>query len=192
LPEDVKTIADWIIQATEDAINAHLTVRPLTLEAPVNPANSRAAIRRLRNALQPFVRGSVDNETAEIVPRDLDDKLAVREQQLATLHLPPAPQRALALLCQRIEILVRQFSSANNQTVSVEDTLRYVDAALNFAGVNHPNIAKHRDRLARLAYPKKTAPVNGIIFPANWGTPFAMLRASSSRGVFHVNTCHVP
>jgi hypothetical protein len=158
LPEKVKTIADWIIQATEDAINAHLTVSPLTLEAPLNPANSRAAIRRLRYALQPFVRGSVDNETADIVPRDLDDKLAVREQQLATLHLPPARQRALALLCQHIEIYVRQFSSANKQTVSQDNMLRYVDAALNFAGINHPNIAKHCDRLTRLVYPKEKPP----------------------------------
>jgi hypothetical protein len=84
----------------------------------------------LREALKPFVRGWVDPETADIVPADLDAKLATREQQIAKLRLPPAQQRALALLCQRIEVHVRQFASTNGETISQLGILRYVDAAL--------------------------------------------------------------
>lgn len=154
LPAKVKTIADCIIQATEEAINSHLTVAPLRTKARMNPANVRAAIRKLREALKPFSRGWVDVETADIVPVDLDTKLATRDQELAKMHLPPASQRGLAMLCQCIEAFAREFSSVNGQTVSEQDMLRYVDAALNFAGIQHPDLAKHRPRLAALVFPK--------------------------------------
>ena len=48
LPNKVKTVADWVIQLTEEAINSHLTAGALISEERVNPANVRAAIRRLR------------------------------------------------------------------------------------------------------------------------------------------------
>lgn len=154
LPNKVKTVADWVIQLTEEAINSHLTAGALISEERVNPANVRAAIRRLRDALKLFVGGSVDNETANIVPADLDAKLANRDQEIAKLRLPRAPQRALAMLCQHIAVFVRQAASANCETVSEQEMLRYVDAALSFAGINHPDPAKHRARLASLVFPK--------------------------------------
>jgi hypothetical protein len=153
----VKTIADLVVQGTEEAINSHLTTSSLTAsltaERNINPANVRAAIRRLRTALNPFVRGWVDDETAEIVPADLDNKLAAREQEIGKLRLPSARQRALTMLCQHIEVHVRQFASANGETVSNEEMLRYIDAALTFAGINHPDVKKHRARLAALVFP---------------------------------------
>jgi hypothetical protein len=158
LPTKVRTIADWLIQATEDAIVAHLTAQPFISPASANPANVRVAIRRLREALKPFVRGWVDSETADIVPANLDAKLVARDKEIAELHLAPARRRALAMLCQYIEIHVRQFASANGVTVSEQEMLRYVDASLNFAGVRHPNITKHRDRLAALVFSKDVLP----------------------------------
>jgi hypothetical protein len=158
LPEKVKTLADWVILSTEAAIRSYQTTTRLSSENPMNPANVRSAIRKLREALKPFVRGWVDSETADIVPADLDARLAARGQEVAQMRLASARQRALALLCQQIEIHVRQFASANGETVSERDMLHYVDAALNFASISHPNITKHRDRLAALVFPKDGPP----------------------------------
>jgi hypothetical protein len=153
-PKKIKTIADCVIQETEDAITSYLTGNPLISEAPINPANVRAAIRQLRKALKPFALGWVDNETSDIVPTDLDAKLATLDQEIAKLRLPPKQRRALTMLCQYIEVYVRQGSAANDQIISEQDMLRYIDAALNFAHIKHPNITKHRDRLAALVFPK--------------------------------------
>jgi hypothetical protein len=154
VPKKVKTLADLVIHETEEAIYSYLTASPLISEVPVNPANVQAAIRQLREALKPFVRGWVDDETADIIPAELDTKLAARNQEIAKLHLPPAERRLLAKLCQDIAAFVRQFSSANGEKVSEQNILRFVDTALNFARIEHPNTAKHRDRLAALVFPK--------------------------------------
>ena len=159
LPDKVKTFADLVIQATEDAINSHLTTSPLNSEAPINPANVRAAIRRLRYALRPFLRGWVDDETASIIDwAELDATLATRDQEIEKLRLPSAKQRALARVCQTIEVWARRIASENGETIKQQDMLRYVDTALNFARIRHPNITKHRGRLAALVFPKDRLP----------------------------------
>jgi len=134
-PNKVKTIADWVVQATEDAINSHLTTSPLISERPMNPANVRAAIRKLREAVRTFAHGWVDSETADLVPPDLDSKLAARDQEVANLRLPPAQRRALEMLCQHIAVYVRKVASANDEEVSKQEMLRYIDAALNLARI---------------------------------------------------------
>jgi hypothetical protein len=144
-----------VIYATEDAISFHLTASQIIAGAPINPASVRAAIRRLREALKPFVRGWVDDETASLVPADLDAELAVRDQEIAKSRLPPAKRRDLTMLCGLIAGFVRQFSSAHGEIVSEQDMLRYIDAALNFARIRHPNLSKHRDRLAALVFPNR-------------------------------------
>lgn len=158
LPERVKTIADFLIEVTEHHINSHLTVAPLIKENRMNAANVRAAIRRLRTALKPFVNGWVDPETADIVPANLDARLAGREQEIAKLRLPSQKQRTLAMLCQQIEIFARQWAGANGETLNEQAMLRYVDSALNFAGFKHPDISRHRDRLAALVFPRHIPP----------------------------------
>jgi hypothetical protein len=125
---------------------------------PNNAANVRAAIRRLRTGLKPFVNGWVDSETADIVPANLDARLASREQEITKLRLPSQKQRTLTMLCQQIEILVRQWAGANGETLNDPVMLRYIDSALNFAGIKHPDISKHRDRLAALVFPKDMPP----------------------------------
>jgi hypothetical protein len=147
----LQTIADQVVHETEALIASYLTVLPLP---SITPAQVRAAIRLLRKALVPFVRGYVDTETADIVPADQDAKLAARYQEIAKQRLPRASQRALAQLCQHIAELVRQVASANCETVSEQETLRFVDAALEFADIEHPDIAKRRARLAALVFPQ--------------------------------------
>lgn len=154
LSESVMSIADFLIEVTGHFVSSYLTAKPLSSERPMNPANVRTAIVRLRTALKPFVNGWVDSETARIVPTDLDAKLAARGQEIAKMRLASAKQRALIMLCQNIEISVRHWASANGVTTSDQDMLRFVDAALNFAGVKHPNIKKHRARLVALVFPK--------------------------------------
>jgi hypothetical protein len=148
-------IADLVVQRTEDEINSHLTGSPIISEKPINVADNRAAISKLRHALRPFARGWVDDETASIIDWvGLDAKLAARDVEIAQLRLSPSKQRVLAMLCQRIEVHVRLFACANGETVSKQNMLRYVDAALSFAGIDHPSFAKHRDRLAAMVFPK--------------------------------------
>jgi hypothetical protein len=158
LSESVITIAEFLIEVTEHFVNSHLTAKPLSSERPMNPANVRAAIVRLRTALKPFANGWVDNETARIVPADLDSNLAVREQEIKSMRLAGAKQRELAMLCQHIAVFVRRWANANNVNASEQEMLRFVDAALNFAGVKHPNIKKHRARLVALVIPRDVPP----------------------------------
>ena len=150
----MKTIADLVIQMTEEAISSYLTVRPLIAEGRINPVNNRAAIQRLSEALKPFTRGCVDDETADLIPTSLEPALTSREQELATLRIPSAPRRALMLLCQTIRIIVTNFASANDATMGDRDVLAYVDFALACAAIKHPDLAKHPDRLAALIFQK--------------------------------------
>jgi hypothetical protein len=173
LPKKVKTMADWVVQETENAINSYLTTSPLSSTSPINRANVRAAIRGLRKALKLFVLGWVDSETTDLIPGDLDTKLAARDEEIARMRLPSAQQRALAKLCQFIEVFVRQFVSANGERISEEDTLRYVDASVTFARIKHPSITKHRDRLAALVFPKNTRPHSALKISLHMGRGFA-------------------
>jgi hypothetical protein len=148
-------MTDRVIQITEEEINSHLTGSAIILGKPINPADNRKAISLLRHALKPFVRGWVDDETASIIDWvGLDAKLAARDAEIAQLRLPPSKQRVLAVLCRHIEVIVRQFACANGETVSDQNMLRYIDTALNFAGIKHPTFAKHPNRLAALVFPR--------------------------------------
>jgi hypothetical protein len=150
----LKTIADLVVQMTEEAIISYLTACPLIAEGRINPANNRAAIRRLRKALEPFTRGWVDDETAGIIPADVDERLAARERELAALHLPRAPRRTLMRLCTTIRSIVTNHASANRAPISDQHLLKYTDLALTYARIKHPDLAKHRDRFAALVFAK--------------------------------------
>jgi hypothetical protein len=154
LPSNVKTVADGAIQATEDVINSYLSANALISKAPTTLNNVRVAIRQLREALKPFLHGAVDSETADIVPADLDTKLASRDEQLAKLRLPPERRRILVYSCELITRTIRGGASKTGETVGEQDILRYVDKALTFARISHPSYAKHRKRLAALVFPK--------------------------------------
>jgi hypothetical protein len=153
LPGTVQTIADLAIQGTEDVINSYITTSDLISKDAMNPANVRAALSRLRAALKPFVAGWVDTETAGIIPVDLDEKLAAREEEIASLRLSPEQQRNLAFACQLIGIAVKRAISTSGEAGEY-DILPFIDAALSFAHVTHPDLKKHRDRLAALVFPE--------------------------------------
>jgi hypothetical protein len=169
LVQEVKTIADHVIQITEDIISAYRTAEPLISESPVNPANVRAFIHQLRQTQKQWdqVRKQseyVDDETFDILPAevmgfdivsaDVDAKLAKREQELAQLRTAPARRRALRMLCQGIRMYVGGLASAAGEKVGEQDMLCYIDAALNFAGIKHPNFSKYRRRFAAWIFPE--------------------------------------
>ena len=94
----LETLAELIVALTEECITSYPTARSLMGDARANPANSKAAIHKLRTALNPFVAGWVDDETATIIRGSLDRELADRERQLAGMRRPPANRRHLGFL----------------------------------------------------------------------------------------------
>ena len=154
----LKTVADVVVHETEGAINSYQTSLQLFSDSRHNPANVRAAIRRLRAALEPFVQGGVDAETSDIIPADLDGNLAAREQELSRLRVPPMQRRFLVMLCALIGGVAKSVAANCNEIVCEHDIVRYADAALTFANIKHPDFAKHRDRLARWVFPTDQLP----------------------------------
>ena len=112
VPEDIKqdaaesrgapkleTMAELIVAYTEKLIVAYLTEVGLGDRTPTNPANVKAAIRKARIALEAFVRGAVDEETASIIPDDLDERVTARGHEVGKLRLAPYARRRRDLLC---------------------------------------------------------------------------------------------
>jgi hypothetical protein len=152
---ELKTIADVVIHETEGAIASFKTVESLAgPENTVTPARVRAAIRRLRNALEPFTRGWVDVETTKIVPHELADALVRREQELEGGRQAGGERGNLLLACGSMRSVMNTWAFCNQVNISDMDLLRYVDAALSFGGIKHPDFLKHRGRLAALVLPQ--------------------------------------
>jgi hypothetical protein len=154
----LKTVTDLVVHETEGAINSYQTSLQLFSDSRNNVANVRAAIRRLRVALEPFGQGGIDTETSDIIPADLDGKLAARERELSRLHAPPMQRRFLIMLCASIGGVAKAVAANCNEIVCGHDIVRYADAALTFANIKHPDFAKHRNRLAKLVFPKEKLP----------------------------------
>jgi hypothetical protein len=151
----LKRFADVVVYETEGAISSHLTTERVSSEHRMpTAANVRAAIRRLRYALKPFVDGWVDTDTADIVPAELDEALAARERKIGGCRLPPMSRRNLQLLCGAIRDLVTHIAGAKDAMISDQDILKYIHFALVFARIGHPDLGKHRDRLTALVFPK--------------------------------------
>jgi len=151
----LKTMADVVVHETEGAISSYLTTERVSSEYRMpTAANVRAAIQRLRDALKPFVDGSVDTDTADIVPAELDEALAARERQIGGWRSSPVSRRNLQLLCGAIRVFVTNIAGANDAMISNQDVLKYIDFALVCARIDHPHLGKHRDRLTALVFPK--------------------------------------
>jgi hypothetical protein len=150
----LETLAELVVTLTEEGIRSYLTVCPLIGDARVNPANVKAAIRKLRTALKPFVAGGVDDETATIIPDNLDRRLAERERELEEMRLPSAKRRHLGFLCQHIGGLLKEFASANKVALEERDAIRYVVTALDYAGIEHSYSTENPSRFAALVFPK--------------------------------------
>ena len=153
--ENIKqTLAELIVGYTESDINSFLTSARELGDGPYNPANVIAAIRKLRAALHPFVAGWVDHETADIIPGDLDDRLAGRERELTGKRLPPLKRRQLGLLCQTIGVYLNTFAAANQVVFEERDKLRFVATALDHAGIEHSYSTENSSRFAALVFPR--------------------------------------
>jgi hypothetical protein len=154
----LETVADFVVAYTEEQIQFYLTVRSVRVGSPANPANVKAAIRKLRTALKPFVAGWVDDETATIIPDDLDRRLAERERELAGMHPPPFKRRALGFLCQTIGALLKECASVHRMAFEERDAIRYVATALDYAGIEHSYSTENPSRFAALVFPKAEIP----------------------------------
>lgn len=157
-----KTSLELIIAMSEEQIRLLLSARKADPQAaPGNPANYRAAIRRLRQAMKLFVSGSVDRKTAEIADWPaIDAALAQRDADLATIKRPkPYERRELSYNCRLIATAA--LGGALNVGVELsEDTiLHFVHAAMDMAGIELPHPDERRARLRELVFGE--APLEG-------------------------------
>jgi hypothetical protein len=151
----LKTLADVIVVDTENLIKRYLTLEKAVGDGtPFNPANVKAAIRKLRKALEPFVRGWVDEETASIVPNDLDERLARRERDVAKLRLAPYDRRRLDVLCQSIGVVLTEVALTYQVTFEIPDKAKFVVTALDYAGIEHSFSKENPSRFAARVFPK--------------------------------------
>jgi hypothetical protein len=136
-------------------IASHLTTPPLHKNKSAqfsNPANVRAAIRRLREALKPFVQGWVDDETADLIPDTLDDALAAREQELKSVKVPSAEKRILSYTCEKIGDLIKTIEDKSDTKMSRRDLRKFVATALDCACIKYPDPDSHPERLDKLIF----------------------------------------
>jgi hypothetical protein len=139
------TPAEWIIDAAEEQIRLLLSARRADRKStPGNPANIRAAIRRLQLAMKPFRAGWVDAETAIIADfESMDIALAKRDKELAEIKRPkPYRLRELKFNCRIIG-----YARICGVELSEPVVLRFIHAALDAADIHLPHPDERRDRL---------------------------------------------
>jgi hypothetical protein len=122
----------------------------------ITPAQVKVAIRKLRAALKQFVAGWVDDETAELIPADLDERLANREQALGRIRIKPSKQ-LVYYLCEQIGDLLTQTATKFEIVFEEHDKIRYVVAALDHAGVKHSFSEENPARFAAHVFPRTSS-----------------------------------
>jgi hypothetical protein len=148
-----KTLADLILLDTEKLISDHLTSKKAIGSKPISPAQVRTAIHKLRVVLKPFVAGWVDDVTAELIPEDLDERLASRELALDGRRILPSKQ-LLDYLCQQIGALLTQIATEFELLFEEREKLKYVVAALDHAGIENSFSGGNPARFASRVFPK--------------------------------------
>ena len=148
-----KTLADLILLDTEKLISDHLTSKEAIGSKRISPAQVRTAIHKLRVALKPFVAGWVDDVTAELIPADLDERLASRELALDGKRILPSKQ-LLDYLCQQIGALLTQIATEFELLFEEREKLKYVVAALDHAGIENSFSKENPARFAPRVFPK--------------------------------------
>ena len=147
------TLADLILLDTEKLISDHLKSENAIGSKPISPAKVRTAIHKLRVALKPFVAGWVDDVTAELIPADLDERLASRELALDGKRILPSKQ-LLDYLCQQIGALLTQIATEFELLFEEREKLKYVVAALDHAGIENSFSGGNPARFASRVFPK--------------------------------------
>ena len=147
------TLADLILLDTEKLISDHLKSENAIGSKPISPAKVRTAIHKLRAALKPFVAGWVDDVTAELIPADLDERLAGRELALEGRRILPSKQ-LLDYLCLQIGALLTRIATEFEVIFEEPDKLKYVVAALDHAGIENSFSKENPARFATRVFPK--------------------------------------
>ncbi len=150
-----ETPAEWIIAVTAQQIRLLLSARKADPKAaPGNPANYRAAIRRLRTALKPFVEGWVDPKTALIEDwRAIDAVLAQRDGELARIKRPSAYKyRELQYNLAKIASYAAGHALRAGIKLREDTILRFLHAALSQANIELPHPDEHPARLRKLVF----------------------------------------
>jgi len=148
-----KTLAELTIMDTENLISSYRTANNAIGSKAITSAQVRTAIRKLREALKPFVEGWVDYVTAELIPADLDKRLASRELALAGKRILPSKQ-LLYDLCQQIGALLTQIATKFEVIFEEREKLSYVVAALDHAGIENSFSKENPARFASRVFPK--------------------------------------
>jgi hypothetical protein len=154
-------MADFAIDGAEGAIGSHLVISSLQVRGttPTTPATVRAAIRKLRNALKPFIRDWVDTETVELLARMVDlaafnDALILREKELLGRRVASERHRLWQILCSLVGAAARQAAEMAGIPLNDREVLRFVDQALSDADIPHPSAINRPGRLTKLVFPK--------------------------------------
>ena len=97
--------------------------------------------------------GWVDDATAELIPADLDKRLASRELALDGKRILPSKQ-LLDYLCQQIGALLTQIATEFELLFEEREKLKYVVAALDHAGIENSFSKENPARFAPRVFPK--------------------------------------
>ena len=151
-----KTIAELIILDTENLISSYRKAKNVIGSKPITPAQVRAAIRKLRDALKPFVEEWVDNETAALIPKELDKRLASRELALQNRHIAPGKQ-GIDSLGEVIGNLLNRHATEFKVMFQERDKIKYIVMALDHAGIEHSFSKENPSRFAARVFPKSNS-----------------------------------
>jgi hypothetical protein len=149
------TPAERIIAAAEEQARLLLSARKADPKAvPGNPANYRAAIRRLVQALKPFVSGSIDAKTTEIADWGaIEAALIKRDAELTAIKRPtPYQRRELQHNCGLIADATKEHARSAGVELSEDTVLSFVHAAIYLADIELPDPKHHLDRLRKLVF----------------------------------------
>jgi hypothetical protein len=158
-PQRNRSGAEQLVGACEEAIGSYRTTEALP---PLNRANSMAAIRKLRDALAPFVTGAMDMGTvdvllgaflgtsgmfevdmAEITLRRVDLMLADRHRELSETTIPPQATRNRQLLIRYLGAALQTYTA----DMSYRERVRFLARMLDMADIPHDDPEAHADRL---------------------------------------------
>jgi hypothetical protein len=148
-----KTIAELIILDTENLISSYRKAKNVIGSRAITPAQVRAAIRKLREALKPFVEEWVDDETAALIPEGLDKRLASRELALQDRHIAPLKQ-GIDSLCEVIGNLLNRHATEFQVIFRDREKIQYIVTALDHAGIEHSYSKENPSRFAARVFPK--------------------------------------
>jgi hypothetical protein len=122
--------------------------------ARLTPARERAAIRNLQKALKPFDAGWLSQDTCDLVPDDLSEKLARRDKELAKMPVRPAAAYGWATLCELLGAVLKKVGLECDRR-DRPAALRFVARVLELAPIKHPDLRDNPRRLAALVFPKQ-------------------------------------